>query len=131
MVASAEHCIDQLESCMLVQVIKQVIAADTRPASNWPGLKTTCKTDIPKQCSKGLNLGRQVVRQDVIGAPQDEVIAVLIHLLLPLSGQLHLLVSCTWLPSSQNGSVIVLSEVRRALKHLGVAEASHSIELHA
>ena len=72
-----------------------------------------------------------MVRQDVIGAPQDEVIAVLVHLLLPLSGQLHLLVSCTWLPSSQNGSVIVLSEVRWALKHLGVAEASHSIELHA
>lgn len=74
-------------------------------------------------------LGRQVVGQDIVGAPKDEVIAVLVHLLLALMCQLHLLVCCTGLPAGQNGSVIVLSEVCRALKHLWVAEAGHGIEL--
>ncbi len=75
------------------------------------------------------DLGRQVVRQDVVGAPEDEVIAVLVHLLLPLSSQLHLLVSCAWLTACQDGPVIVPSEMRWAFKDLGVAEAGHGIEL--
>ena len=70
-----------------------------------------------------------MIGQDVIRAPQNEVITVPVHLLLALSSKLHLLVSCTWLPPCQDGPVIVLSEVGWALKHLGVAEACHCIEL--
>ena len=72
-----------------------------------------------------------MVRQDVIGTPEDEVIAVLVHLVLALMCQLHLLVTCTRLPTCQDGPVIVPSEVCWALKHLGIAEASHGIELQA
>lgn len=72
-----------------------------------------------------------MVGQDVIGAPQNEVITVPVHLLLALSCELHFLVSCTWLPPCQDWPVVVLSEVSWALKHLGVAEACHCIELQA
>lgn len=82
-----------------------------------------------KQYLKMPYLGRQMVRQDVIGAPEDEVIAVLVHLLLALMCQLHLLVTCTRFPTCQDGPVIVPSEVCWALKHFGIAEACHGIEL--
>ncbi len=72
-----------------------------------------------------------MVRQDVIGTPEDEIIAMLVHLLLALMCQLHLLVTCTRFPTCQDGPVIVPSEVCWALKYLGIAEASHGIELQA
>ncbi len=72
-----------------------------------------------------------MVRQNVIGTPEDEVIAMLVHLLLALMCQLHLLVTCTRFPACQDGPVIVPSEVRWALKHLRIAEACHGIELQA
>ena len=71
-----------------------------------------------------------MVRQYSVGASEDKVIAVLVHLLLALCCKLHLLVSGSRLPACQDRPVVVPSEVSRALKHLGVAEAGHSVELH-
>ena len=70
-----------------------------------------------------------MIIQDVIGAPQNEIITVPVHLLLALGCKLHLLVSGAWLPACQDWPVIVLSKVGWALKHLGVAKACHCIEL--
>jgi len=72
-----------------------------------------------------------MVRQDVVGTPEDEVIAMLVHLLLAFMCQLHLLVTCTRFSTCQDGPVVVPSEVGWALKHLRIAEACHGIELQA
>ena len=68
---------------------------------------------------KDLNeLGREVLRVDVVGAPQDELVHHRGHLVLAPLRPLHLLVRGRRLPPGEDGRQKLLSERRPATEHL-------------
>lgn len=71
----------------------------------------------------------QVSTEQGIGAAQDEVIDHSTELCTPVQTQLRFVCCGIWLSSLENGSLIVLAELRWSAQNPRVAEVDHGIEL--